>query len=198
MALSTQVFTRSPCRKVRKIIAFVKGTASVELFRLAPQYVLHCSRKSSVFVRSPVNTCGGTPMNLSVALGRAGASPGTPPGAFGSSGGPPWGKPPPPSPPPPPPPVGRRLPRKVGRLLRPGRPQLKACAGWAVAVVNAVRSSVPGGSLIVIVAMLVSMVRDSADAIVSPAVCSVCCVSVDVPLVAPEVLARGGSLSSSP
>src|ERR1700761_858546 len=197
MALSTQVFTRSPCRKVRKIMALVKGTASVELFRLAPQYVLHCRRKSSVFVRSPVNTCGGTPMNLSVALGRAGASPGIPPGAFGSSGGPPWGKPPPPSPPPPPP-GGRRLPRKVGRLLRPGKPQLEVGAGWVVAVVNAVRSSVPGGSLMVIVAMLVSMVRDSADAIVSPAVCSVCPVSVDVPLVAPEALARGGSLSSSP
>ena len=180
-------------------MAFVNGTTNVELFLLAPQYVCHCSRKSSVFVRSPVNTCGGTPINLLVALGKAGASPDTPPGAFRLSGGPPWGKPPPPSPPPPPP-GGWWLPRKVGRLLRPGKPQLNVGAGCAVAVVNAVCSLVPGRSLIVIMAMLVSMVRDSADATISLAVCSVCCVSMVALLasVVLDVLAQGGLLSSSP
>ena len=102
--------------------------------------------------------------------------------------------------PPPPPPGGRWLPRKVGQLLRPGKPQLNVGAGCAVAVVNTMRSLVPGRLLIVIMAMLVSMVRDSADATVSPAVCLVCCVSMVASLVSVvlDVLAQGGLLSSSP
>ena len=141
-------------------------------------------------------------MNLSVALGMAGAPPSTPPGASVSLGGRLWGNPPPPSPPPPPPPppAGRWFPRNVGQLLCLPSPQLNAGAGCAVAVVNTVHLLVPGGSLIVIVAMLVSITRDSAGSFARPSVCSVSCVLVVASLISvvSEVVVHGGSLSSSP